>query len=384
MQLRTKRIRQKGMWLLRYCSAFSCAKFEQNRERRGEKMKKKLLAIILIAVVAGFIGSGTIGVGATNAADRPIRIVWYPNESAVSFADSRAEWGRLVTQATGRPVEHMTTTDYVIAIEALANGQACLGGHIGAVGYIIARSRTPDLEPLFVNTGPSGTLDDALYFSYFAVRPENMDEYRDGNGFSITNIQGKRMAFVSTTSTSGFVVPTTAIIDHFSQMDRWQNLEIDDMLQGGPREFFSDVFFGGAHPGTAFALLNGMVDVAAFMNLGGQYGIGFWNLVEGENHQAGAVYEIIENAEPPFDAIPGRRFIIISSIPVLNAPAVVNTANLTAEELKSIRDLFTSDEVAENPLIFSPRGSDVQGIFAKTANQRYVLVDDAWYNPLRR
>jgi len=51
---------------------------------------------------------------ATNTS--PITVVWYPNESTNDYEPAREEFGRLITEATGREVVHRLTTDYVIAV----------------------------------------------------------------------------------------------------------------------------------------------------------------------------------------------------------------------------------------------------------------------------
>lgn len=135
-----------------------------------------------------------------------ITLVWYPNESAEDYDVAREEYARLFKQATGKEVEQRLTTDYAIAIESLASGtaQICF---MGAQGYIEAKEANDAVEPLFVNSGASGTLDDALYYSFLAVNKGDEGEYADGDGYSIDNIAGKRISFVSNSSTSGLRCP---------------------------------------------------------------------------------------------------------------------------------------------------------------------------------
>ncbi|NCC37626.1 MAG: phosphonate ABC transporter substrate-binding protein, partial [Chloroflexia bacterium] len=56
----------------------------------------------------------------------PIVIAWLPNESGADLKDARDAFGELVSATLGRPVEHRTTTDYIIAVEAVANNNAHL------------------------------------------------------------------------------------------------------------------------------------------------------------------------------------------------------------------------------------------------------------------
>lgn len=67
-------------------------------------------------------------------------------------------------------MEQKLTTDYAIAIESLFNGTAQIGCCMGGEGYCQAKVANDAVNPLFVQSGESGTLDDTLYYSFFAVR----------------------------------------------------------------------------------------------------------------------------------------------------------------------------------------------------------------------
>ena len=168
---------------------------------------KKLLTTAMAAALAvsAFAGCGAQAEESTETAQTAestgeyadtITLVWYPNESAEDYDVARSEYARLIEEATGKKVEQKLTTDYAIAIESLANGtaQICF---MGAQGYIEAKNANDAIEPLFVNSGASGTLDDAKYYSFLAVNKGDEGEYADGDSYSIDNIAGKRMSFVS-------------------------------------------------------------------------------------------------------------------------------------------------------------------------------------------
>ena len=133
----------------------------------------------------------------------PITVVWYPNESSNTHESIRAEVGRLITQATGRSVEHRPTTDYTIAIESIASGSADIAMAMGAVGYIEAKNRNPEVDVLFVNGDKNGSLDEAKYFAWLCVDIANANQYAQGNSYAIDNIKGQKISFVSNSSTSG-------------------------------------------------------------------------------------------------------------------------------------------------------------------------------------
>lgn len=228
-----------------------------------------------------------------------ITIVWYPNESAEDYEVAREEWGRLIEQATGKKVEQKLTTDYAIAIESLANGTAQIS-FMGAQGYIEAKNANDAVLPLFVNSGASGTLDDALYYSFLAVEKGNEGEYASADGgYSIDNIRGKRMSFVSNSSTSGFKVPTSSILTHFADL----GLTEDDLIEGGDDMFFSQVLFGGSHQGSAFNLMSDRSNVSAFCNT---EIAPYADCVAGEANTVGSTYAIKADASAPFDTVTRR------------------------------------------------------------------------------
>jgi len=306
----------------------------------------------------------------------PINVVWYPNESSNTHDDIRTEVGRLIEQATGRKVNNLTTTDYTIAIQSIASGAADIAMAMGAVGYIEAKNQNPQVDVLFVNADKNGSLDEAKYFSWICVNKAEAEQYKNGGAYSLDNIKGKKMSFVSNSSTSGFRVPTTSIIAHFAD----DKLSEDDLLPDG--KFFEEVYFGQSHQGSAINLVTNNADVAAFCDVELQLYI---ELKEGAENTVGAVYEVAPGADAPFDVHVGKEFVVIACTPVFNGPNAYNPKNLSADEIKAIQDLFTSDEVANNEKIFYDATIEgAFGLYKKGSSYGYVLTTDSWYDPYRQ
>ena len=362
------------------------------------KVFKTITAILVVAVmVIGVAGCSTnatsaspssndTGTQTTNTTPAPapaantgtINVVWYPNESSNTHADVRAEVARLIEQATGRKVENKTTTDYTIAIESIASGSADIAMSMGAVGYIEAKNKNPNIDVMFVNADKNGTLDEAKYFSWLCVNEANADEYASGSSYSIDNIKGKKMSFVSNSSTSGFRVPTSAIIAHFPE----DELDEDKLVEGGSGMFFEEVFFGQSHQGSAINLITGNADVAAYCDT---ELAPYVELAGGTDNTVGAVYAIRADADAPFDTHVGKKFVVIACTPVFNGPNAYNPANLSPDEVKAIQDLFTSEEVANNEIIFFDADKEgAVGLFKKQSSYGYVLTTDSWYDPYRK
>ena len=306
----------------------------------------------------------------------PINVVWYPNESSNTHEVIREEVGKLITQATGRGVNNVTTTDYTIAIQSIASGSADIAMAMGAVGYIEAKNKNPEVDVLFVNSDKNGSLDEAKYFSWICVSKADADQYASEGSYSLENISGKKMSFVSNSSTSGFKVPTSSIISYFEEDELTQ----DDLLPDG--DFFSEVYFGQSHQGSAINLVSGNAEIAAFCDIELQ---AYIRIKEGEENAVGTVYEVAPDAEAPFDAHVGKEFVVIARTPVFNGPNAYNPKNLSADEIKAIQDLFTSEEVASNQMLFYD--ADIEGAFGlykKGSSYGYVLTDDSWYDPYRQ
>ncbi|MCL1913385.1 MAG: PhnD/SsuA/transferrin family substrate-binding protein [Eubacteriaceae bacterium] len=358
---------------------------------RKNKGSKGIAAILLVAIMAlGMVGCGTNTPPASNNQGNsnaegnntttnisPIIVTWYPNESSNTHEGVRTEISRLIEQATGRKVEHKLTTDYTIAIEAIASGSADIAMAMGAVGYIEAKNRNPQVDVLFVNSDKNGKLDEAKYFSWLCVALENAAAYKSGNTYSIDNIKGKKISFVSNSSTSGFKVPASSIIEHFPA----DQLDEDKLIEGGRNNFFNEVYFGGSHQGSAVNLLNGSAEVAAFCDT---ELLPYIELKSGEDNTIGAVYTVRAGADAPFDQYAGYDFIVIAAKPVFNGPNAYNPKNLSEAEIKAIRDLFTSEEVSSNEILFYD--ADIEGaigLYKKSSSYGYVLTSDSWYDPYR-
>jgi len=304
-----------------------------------------------------------------------VTVVWLPDHSQAELSQAREAFSAAITAACGLKAEIMTSIDYNVTIEAVASGAANMA-FLGAEGYVQANKKNNKVQAAFVQSDENGSLDLACYYSRICVLTENADQYKKGSSYSIDNIKDKSFSFVSATSTSGFKVPSRGIMENFG-MD-----SSDDLLESG--KFFSEVLFGGSHAGSAFNLMSGDVEVAAFNDIDTDpY---FFELVSGEDNAVGSVYKVRANADTPFDAVAGKQFTIIGVAPVLNAPFVFNEDNISEEARKKIVAHFCSEAVANDPLIFfDPEDENARGLVKKTSEEMcFVEVTDSWYDPLRK
>lgn len=339
-------------------------------------MKKSILSIVMLLVLSSILGACS-GEKSASSSSKKITMVWYPNESGNDLKSARDEIGKVIEEATGKQIEHKLTTDYAVAIESIASGKAQIA-FMGAQGYIEAKNKSKAIEPVVVPSGASGTLDDAVYYSWLAVRKADADKYKTNGKFSIDNIVDSKFSFVSSSSTSGFKVPSSGIVSHFSKQAEWKDLKAEDLMEGG--KFFKEVLYGDSHQGSAVNLLSKRADVAAFCDTCvGNY----IELADGKANQVGTTYKVKKDAAEPFNSLPGEEFTLINVTPVLNAPFAANTETLSKEDFKKIQEALTSDDVANNKNIFVPEDSKMAGLFKKTDKERFVIAEDKWFNPIR-
>ncbi len=331
--------------------------------------------MLLLAIAA--VGCSTGNANGEAEVDDVIDIVWYPNESGEDLKSSRDEIGKVIADATGKEVEHHLTTDYAIAIETLVNNNADVA-FMGAQGYIEANKSNDAIQPLVVPTGPSGTLDDAVYHSWLAVNIDDQENYKKDGEFSLDTIADKKFSFVSNSSTSGFKVPSSSILAHFTEQDEYADLTEEDLMEAGP--LFSQVLFGNSHQGSAVNLLSGNADVAAFCDTCVE---NYVEVAEGEENTVGSVYRVKDDAAEPFNKVTDSEFTLMSVTPVLNAPFAANMDTLGEEDYKKLQEVLTSDEVANNQGIFVPEDSEDSALFFKSDKERFAPVEDAWFDPIR-
>ncbi|ODA42415.1 PhnD/SsuA/transferrin family substrate-binding protein [Desulfosporosinus sp. BG] len=345
--------------------------------------KAPLFALVIILVSSLLAGCGSTTSSSSSGSDSDVKdpgtitIAWLPNNAAEDFKDTRAEIDQVIEKATGLKVEDKLTTDYGITVEAIASGNAQLA-FLGGESYVESHKKNPKVVPLVVNSGASGTLEDALYYSRMLVKKGNEDQYKSGSNYSIANIAGKKFSFVSTSSTSGFKVPSSAIVSEFSKQDKWKNLKAEDLLQGGNGKFFSQVLFGGSHQLSLVNVLTDKSDISAVDDVDV---VSYVDLTSGELNKPGAVYTVKKDAADPFSKLAGAQYVIIKSIPVMNGPIAVNSGALSKKTMDAMIKALTSDEVAKNEKIFIPKDSKAKGFF--NAPQHFLTTDDAWYQPIR-
>ncbi|WP_416186353.1 MAG: Phosphate-import protein PhnD [Lentilactobacillus parabuchneri] len=328
-------------------------------------LRKSVMAMGLLGVALSLSACGS-PVASTGKNSDTLNVVFLPSDSAKEEDAARKALTQEIHKATGKKVNVETTTDYNVAIQAIATGKAQIG-LMGPDGYVQAHKQSKTVVPMVTYSGKSGTLKDAYYHSYIMVPKGQATKYKVNGKYSLKNIKGKRMSFVSNTSTSGFAIPAGAIKKAFNLKST------DDLSSGG--KFFSKVLYGQSHQGSAVNLLKGDADVAAFDDMDlTQYG-----KFQNDATKAGAIFKINKDAPAPFTAVRGKESIAIAAYAVQNEPLVANTKTISKSDIEKIQKQLTSSSVTNNKLFFAPANAKVRGLFTKDGKTQFIKITDAWY-----
>jgi phosphonate transport system substrate-binding protein len=195
------------------------------------------------------IAAGLIGSAATGAAEPPLVIAVQPSATAEQLSAKGKELARYLQEQLGRPVELRFPTSYAGVIEALRFGHAQVA-FMGAWPASLAHEHggaevvLAEIRDVIVDGAP---VQAPSYTSSWIV-------LKDSPYQSLEALRGKRVAFPSQLSTSGYVAPLAKLLE----------LGLIQRGEAGadPKQFFGEVTFAGGYAQAWEALQAGQVDVA--------------------------------------------------------------------------------------------------------------------------
>ncbi len=148
-----------------------------------------------------------------------------------------------IEKATGKKVEWFFPTSYASLIESQRRGFIHIG-YYGPESYIKATEASGGKVEAFAQAmwggGDYRTRDDG-YRSFIIVKADS--PYK-----TVADLQGKTLALVNASSTSGNLIP---------------RVELGKQLNKKLNNHFSSVFYAGSHTSSALAVLQGRADAAA-------------------------------------------------------------------------------------------------------------------------
>lgn len=206
-------------------------------------VRKRAWLLIGLAVVLSL---------ALTACDRPGRpeklvIAVQPTNTPEQLSADAGEMRAFLERRLGRPVELVFPTTFAGVIEALRFGHAhaaFMSAWPAALAQKHAGSQVELAEVREVLIGDQ-KVDATYYFSYWVVR-------KDSPLLSVAELRGRKVAFPSQLSTSGYVAPLARLVE-------LGLLPVSDR-EADPKQFFGDVVLSGGYAQSWEALKNGQVD----------------------------------------------------------------------------------------------------------------------------
>ncbi|MEE8386462.1 MAG: phosphate/phosphite/phosphonate ABC transporter substrate-binding protein [Dehalococcoidia bacterium] len=199
------------------------------------------VGLALVVLAAAACGGGS---------SETLVIAVQPTSTVQELSDQASEIVKFLEERVDADVELRFPTTYAGVIEALRFGTAdaaFMGAWPAALANEHAGAEVVLAEVREVTLGDEET-EAPFYFSYWIV-PE------DSPYQSLEELRGKKVAFSSQLSTSGYVAPVARLVE----------LGLLTPEVGGPAdpsEFFSDVYFAGGYAQAWASLSRGQVDVS--------------------------------------------------------------------------------------------------------------------------
>ncbi len=214
----------------------------------GPRARWPTVLITLIVVVASFT-VGLFVLGQTNQSRQRLVIAVQPTQNPAQILERAQELKGYLSSRLGVEVEVYVPTSYAAVIEALRFGTAqaaLMGSWPASIAVRVAKAEVvlAEVRRVYVD---DNYVEGTFYYSYWIVRPES--PYR-----SLEDLRGKSVCFPSPISSSGYLAPLARMVE-LGLLTRKDNGPVD------PKDFFSEVYFGGGYAQCYEALMAGRVEV---------------------------------------------------------------------------------------------------------------------------
>ncbi|MGD1807266.1 phosphate/phosphite/phosphonate ABC transporter substrate-binding protein [Dapis sp. BLCC M126] len=251
---------------------------------------------------------------------KPLQVAVLPWQTPEEQQDKLQPLAEYLETILKRPVNFQITQNYSEAVDLIVKEEVDMA-YLAALTYIKANERNPNIKPLVI---PIDKVSGRPWYTSVIVAntAKNIETLQD--------LKGKRFAFVSPSSTSGFLIP----------MNSFQDAGID------PTRDFYKIRYSGSHDKATQDLADGVVDAiaddkASFLR----------------SQKSGKL-------DPNYQ-------VIWESNPIPAPPIVINTKKFGLEVIKQLQEA----------LIDAPVGVvDVSG----TESAGYTLAKDADFEEIRQ
>jgi len=211
-------------------------------------LRSLLLPVLLsvLAVCSGCDRGGSVQTGSDAQAE--LVFVFQKQADPTAIRDHADALGREIAARTGHPIRVVVPTDYSASVQALVSGQADFA-YVSAIPFLLAkRDGGATVVVAEERRDASGTYR-TTYDSVFVVPADS--ELRTIEDL-VARAKDLRVCFTSATSTSGYVMAFSRLVDEGLLQPR-QNAQ----------EVFASVNFGGGYTQALQQVLNGRADVCA-------------------------------------------------------------------------------------------------------------------------
>ncbi|MBM0745718.1 phosphate/phosphite/phosphonate ABC transporter substrate-binding protein (plasmid) [Phormidium sp. CLA17] len=257
----------------------------------------------------------------TPPSEQPVlRISVLPTQNKAEQEQMIAPLDAHLEKVLGQRVEFLIAASYKDNVDMLVDGRAN-AAYTGAVSYFEALERGAKVEPL---AAPIDQFTNRPWYRACIIVAASSPIQ------TLADLRGKRVAFVSPSSTSGYLMPLAAL----------KQLGID------PDRDFAAVIFGGTHAQTEALLEDGKVDAIAT------------NIPSYNKRQSLG------------QLTPGNSRVLWESAPVPHSPFLV-ASNLPPALIEKLKEAF---------LTVPPGLQDIVG----TQAQGYTLVEASDYEPIQQ
>jgi phosphonate transport system substrate-binding protein len=270
-----------------------------------------LLALALAGCSGSATGSDADAADAATESGFPetIRMAVIPAENSTSLEEGYAPIIALLEDETGSEVEVSQASDYAGAIEGLIADKVDVA-FLGSFAYVIATQNDAEVTPLGAVVPEKG--EEPGYYSLAITQGDN-DEIN-----SLEDFADKDVCFVDPGSTSGYLYPTSGLIEA-------------GVIESGLEEDVNAAMtpvFAGAHDASALAIAHGDCDA----------GFAMQPMVEGT---------LIDNGE-----LKDGDVKVLWTSPRISGSLMVANNSLGDESISTLQALFAekanSDYLSEN------------------------------------
>jgi phosphonate transport system substrate-binding protein len=194
---------------------------------------------LMFAVAQSVVAEDLAAPVAEPAAPKEIVFVFQKQKDPAKVKAQSEEVAAFLSQEVGVPVRAIVPSSYGASVQALVSNQAQVA-YVSSLPFLLAQQEAP------VQLILAEVRDDRTdYDSIIVVRADDQTK-------TLAELKGKRMLFTSPTSTSGYLMPYSRLVQE-GLLEPKQD----------PATFFSAVNFGGSYDKALLGVLNGQADVCA-------------------------------------------------------------------------------------------------------------------------